>query len=256
MCDGLYELLIIDTFSWAVFQCFDVPYLKGGDGKAKENGKVYHSIPGNVYHYSGFSPLWMLSYRMIIYLWLYFERTGKSFYSLMNMPPGMEIPWLDFTGFGDLIRSSVITIVREINWQPIIDAVWENRCVEDYESGRSPEKETFLRDWYGEKNGKTLSIEQDGYSEDGESEIMQIPDPGDDVEDEVIFKLDFEEFKKSLSEKDRQILELKIEGYTEQEIAEKVGYRTASAVHKKMQNFQLVITERWELNNVSSAGRF
>ena len=38
----------------------------------------------------------------------------------------------------------------------------------------------------------------------------------------------------TITEKDREILKLRMEGYTEQEIAAKVGYKTASAVHKRI----------------------
>ena len=38
----------------------------------------------------------------------------------------------------------------------------------------------------------------------------------------------------TITEKDREILKLRMEGYTEQEIADKVGYKTASAVHKRI----------------------
>ena len=38
----------------------------------------------------------------------------------------------------------------------------------------------------------------------------------------------------NITEKDREILKLRMEGYTEQEIADKVGYKTASAVHKRI----------------------
>ena len=40
--------------------------------------------------------------------------------------------------------------------------------------------------------------------------------------------------EKTITEKDREILKLRMEGYTEQEIADKVGYKTASAVHKRI----------------------
>lgn len=36
------------------------------------------------------------------------------------------------------------------------------------------------------------------------------------------------------SKRDREILRLRMEGYTEQEIADRVGYQTASAVHKRI----------------------
>ena len=40
--------------------------------------------------------------------------------------------------------------------------------------------------------------------------------------------------EQSISEKDREILKLRMDGLTEQEIADKVGYKTASAVHKRI----------------------
>ena len=44
-----------------------------------------------------------------------------------------------------------------------------------------------------------------------------------------------EAFKKStLTDKDQEILRLRMQGHTEQEIADKVGYKTASAVHKRI----------------------
>lgn len=40
--------------------------------------------------------------------------------------------------------------------------------------------------------------------------------------------------EQNITEKDQEILKLRMEGYTEQEIADKVGYKTASAVHKRI----------------------
>ena len=44
-----------------------------------------------------------------------------------------------------------------------------------------------------------------------------------------------ETFKRTtLTETDQEILRLRMLGHTEQEIADKVGYKTASAVHKRI----------------------
>ena len=40
--------------------------------------------------------------------------------------------------------------------------------------------------------------------------------------------------EQSITEKDQEILELRIDGLIEQEIADKVGCKTASAVHKRI----------------------
>ena len=60
-------------------------------------------------------------------------------------------------------------------------------------------------------------------------------DPRSDFENSVISEMQSASFAEStLTEKDREILKLRMEGYTEQEIADKVGYKTASAIHKRI----------------------
>ena len=57
----------------------------------------------------------------------------------------------------------------------------------------------------------------------------------DKFENSVISEMQIATFAEStITEKDREILKLRMEGYTEQEIADKVGYKTASAVHKRI----------------------
>ena len=54
----------------------------------------------------------------------------------------------------------------------------------------------------------------------------------------------------TITEKDREILKLRMEGYTEQEIADKVGYKTASAVHKRISKiadaYEDFVTEEYQ----------
>ena len=60
-------------------------------------------------------------------------------------------------------------------------------------------------------------------------------DPRSDFENSVISEMQIASFAEStITEKDREILKLRMEGYTEQDIADKVGYKTASAVHKRI----------------------
>jgi DNA-binding NarL/FixJ family response regulator len=70
-------------------------------------------------------------------------------------------------------------------------------------------------------------------NEDGD--IFEVADPRGEFEQKVISEMQITAFaEQSISEKDREILKLRMEGYTEQEIADKVGYKTASAVHKRI----------------------
>ena len=48
------------------------------------------------------------------------------------------------------------------------------------------------------------------------------------------FRLDWESFMKSLEPAEKRIIELKLRGKTQKEIAEIMGYKTHSAVQKKL----------------------
>ena len=133
--------LVWDCYAWSAWQYFEVPS-KDGD---------YREIPGSFNSYSGDFPLWRLSYTIIPYIREKFEHIGLSFQSLFNMPRGMEVPFLTYQQFSNLIGSVVPMIVKEQNWQPMIDTIWATRDETDYdfrsslvkrnscENGRIPE---------------------------------------------------------------------------------------------------------------------
>ena len=56
-----------------------------------------------------------------------------------------------------------------------------------------------------------------------------------DLEEAVIAQTDVERFLKGLSEKDREILQLRLDGYSLEEIAERTGYKNHSGVLKRIQ---------------------
>lgn len=69
--------------------------------------------------------------------------------------------------------------------------------------------------------------------EDGS--IFYIPDATQNVEAYVIAKDFVERFLATLSEKDRQIVELRQDGYSYVEIADKLGYKNHSGVIKRIE---------------------
>ena len=58
-----------------------------------------------------------------------------------------------------------------------------------------------------------------------------------------------EDFKKRLNDTDRKILELRAAGYSQQEVADQVGFKTPSAVSKRIQqiagHFEDFITKEY-----------
>lgn len=91
--------------------------------------------------------------------------------------------------------------------------------------------------WYHTRSKKAeFSLEgykehlMEAYDDDG----WEVPDPVSDFEDEVVENVDVQRFMATLSEKDRNILQLRQDGYTLQEIADKLEYKTHSAVLKRI----------------------
>ncbi len=71
--------------------------------------------------------------------------------------------------------------------------------------------------------------------ESEDRDIFDVADPRAEFEHDIISEIQINTFaEENITEKDREILKLRMDGYTEQEIADKVDYKTASAVHKRI----------------------
>lgn len=223
VCSDMFKMLVWDCYSWSAWQFFQVKDSKGS----------YREIPGSRAQYAGCFPLWQLSYSIIPYIRMKFERYGLSFQSLYSMPPGVEIPWLTYQQFSNLVGNVTDMVIAEQNWQPVIDAIWEERAVEDYDARSSTVKTDFMRSWHHNRSGKPISLDE--LMEDGNGDIFDVADPRGEFEQGILSEMQIDAFAEhSISEKDKAILRLRMEGCTEQEIADTVGYQTASAVHKRI----------------------
>lgn len=220
--------LVWDCYAWSAWQYFEVPN-KDGD---------YREIPGSFNSYSGDFPLWRLSYTIIPYIREKFEHIGLSFQSLFNMPRGMEVPFLTYQQFSNLIGSVVPMIVKEQNWQPMIDTIWATRDETDYDFRNSLVKKDFMRRWSHSRTDVGAMLSLDQLMEDAPDSITSESDP---FEAEIIERQAFEAFTATLSERDRQILKLKAFGLKQEEIAEQVGYKTHGAVSKRVH----IISEKY-----------
>ena len=67
---------------------------------------------------------------------------------------------------------------------------------------------------------------------------QDVADPRADFESGLIRQLSLEEFVAGLSEKDQKILQMKMQGRTEEEIAAAVGYSSQSAVSRRLQRIR------------------
>ena len=101
-----------------------------------------------------------------------------------------------------------------------------------------------MRSWTHNRKFENLSLEQlqeNGTYIDGDV-LYDIPDPEAEPETMVLDKMKIEDFKRRLSETDMKILELRAAVYSQKESADTIGYRTTSAVSKRIER----IAEQYE----------
>ncbi len=224
--DSFLEL-VWDCYAWAVWQFFQIPHKDG----------THHDIPGDWQNYSGDFPLWRMSYLILPYFRNKFEYAMDwSFQNLFLAPIEHDIAWLPYQQFCNLVGNLTDLIVKEQDWQPVIDEIWNNRQPEDY-TGKNIQKRDFMRSWTHSRTIPTLSLEEikeNGASISGEA-LYEIADPSAEFETRVLDKMKMEDFKKWLDETDRKILELRAAGHSQKEIAEKVGFKVPSAVSKRIE---------------------
>lgn len=68
-----------------------------------------------------------------------------------------------------------------------------------------------------------------------DEDIFEVVDLWIEFEQTAISEMQIAVFsEQNITDKDREILKLRMDGYTEQEIADKVGYKNANVVHKQI----------------------
>lgn len=152
------------------------------------------------------------------------------------MKPGTQIPFPDTERIQELFGKVVKRAIEEQGWQPILDVIKEMPCDEDFEPWDTNVRKDFLRKWYHTRSKKVQTVSLEALMEDEEDgSIFYIPDATQNVEAYVIAKDFVERFLATLSEKDRQIVELRQDGYSYVEIADKLGYKNHSGVIKRIE---------------------
>ena len=222
--DAFLEM-IWDSYAWAIWKCFLVP---------DKNGKRKW-MPTNINYYFGNFPLWRLAYTIMNHIRKKLEDDQiLAFSRLLCLRPGMEFSWCTTAQFDALVCTLTLKIIEEQDWQPMIDELWLNRTVEDFDETRvSRERIDSYRKWHHTRTNVGTPVSMEQMQEDCEDWTKDIADPNGEFEHEVLNELRLKSFMETLSERDREILKLKMQGMTDQKIAEKVGFKNHSAVVKR-----------------------
>ena len=171
-------------------------------------------------------PSWRLA--QAIHIWI------NEIFELDLIPPFREycvdmkafIPYPPIEVVSYIMSTAVSSAVERYNLQPIIDTAKEYRCFEDFDDRNSNQKIDFVRKWYHTRT-KHPQISLEGYQEHCKQYYddieWEIPDPISSFEEEVEARVDVNKFLSKIKDKDKQILWMRAEGYTNQEIADRLG---------------------------------
>lgn len=231
-----------DSFTEFVWSCY--AYANWHFFLLPTRDGLYRPFSGNPMQYSGNFPLWRLSYLAQPYMRMKLETDWDySFQKFFLMEPDEELDWVKLDDFNFMFRTMFDQVVKEQKWQPIIDDSWNHRQPEDFK-GTGSQSRDFMRKWTHSRTAQNVSLEQirESGTVVGNDALYDIPDPSAEFETKVLDKMKMEDFKKRLSDVDLKILELRVQGYTQQEIAKEVGYKVPSAVSKRIEK----IAEQFE----------
>ena len=163
-------------------------------------------------HYTGFSPVWRLSYALPLWAKGVEQVRGWGVQALFALPPDFEIPFFDPEDVRAVMKQVVEQAIEEQGWGPVLEVVREMPCDEDFEKWDTNVRRDFLRKWYHTRSKRVQTVSLEGCMEDEGSSIHSLPAPEGDFTERVEAEDFCQRFKATLSKKDMAILELRVEG--------------------------------------------
>lgn len=226
VCDliesDLFRLLIVDAVAYMVW-----PYMGFTE---------YMEV------YSGDDPAWRLAHCPEIWVQELTDQgvlpTAESFLRNANEDFGF-VPEAEIDA---ALRFIVPQAMERHHIGEVIQVAQEYRCFEDFDFRKSNKKTDFIRQWYHTRTmHPQISLEgfRETYAENHDGQECDAPDSSQDVQEAVVSWATVEQFKETLNEKDMAILEMRMQGYTLEEIAEKLGYKNHSGVLKRIRKIGL-----------------
>lgn len=200
----------------------------------------YLGIGGDMEAYSGYDPAYAIAHSCGIWV--------ETMTNLGIIPTTNELlkkatPWEQW-GYVPVaetqwtMRRVVRAAMHRYNLQALLDTVKQNRCAEDFDDRYSTQKIDFIRKWYHTRTKHpqvSLDEFQQAYAEEHNDTWWDVPDTQQDMEQTVVDCADADLFIQALDSKDLEILQLRNKGHSLEEIAQMLGYKTHSAVLKRIQ---------------------
>ncbi len=191
--------------------------------------------------YSGYEPSWILAHAAQYWLeGLTEERIilpVNELAQLCKKEPSVEYPFYTEEDIEIYIQYAVRHVMRKYDMYEILDIAKEFRCHEDFAKCNSNQKIDFFRKWYHTRSLHpivSLETEKKKYAKHNDGQGLALGNTNVMKEEQIISEVMVEQFMESLSEKDRRILEMRLEGCSQKEIAQTLGYSNHSGVQKRI----------------------
>lgn len=140
------------------------------------------------------------------------------------------------------MRYIVPRVMEKHNMNAAIQTAAEFRCFEDFDFRKSRQKTYFHRKWYHTRTKHPMIFLEEfkeNYAENHNVQEWDETGASQDVEENITSEILVEQFKATLTKKDMAILQMRMEGDTLEEIAEKLGYKNHSGVLKRIRKIGL-----------------
>ena len=206
-----FQLALSDTWAWLVWDHLGV---RGGKEK-----------------YSGDDPFWKLAQAYSMWMRI-FQAMGLTAERYFDLEPGDTLRYLSHE---ETVKQFVIPMIgyyrKHSNFDEWHEAIRTHRCHEDYDTRRSGVKMDFFRSWYHSR-AKVKVLD-----------LVDVEEPGYSPYEKIDSRLDLERFTKRLDEKNRQIVKFLLAGYTQAEIAKRLGFANHSGVCKRIKRIGATLVE-------------
>ncbi len=193
--------------------------------------------------YSGIEPAWIFAHNPNYWIrTLTLQGVIPSIDFVAERLGNRQFPFLPWDMINKHLPLAVEVTMRNNNMREIIKVAEEYRCFEDFDYVNSRQKTDFYRKWYHTRTKHPI-ISLEEYTENCALHHNGVEwDTADGLQDFEKFidaQILVDQFKATLSEKDMQILTLRMDGYTLEEIAKKLGYKNHSGVLKRIREIGL-----------------
>jgi hypothetical protein len=150
------------------------------------------------------------------------------------------------------LENAVNTLMDVMQYEELAKVFKETPAQEDFNNGESNLRSIdFYRKWnHTRSKYKTVSTNglDDKTDDEGNFIEYEVPDKfSAKVDDSAVGNIVKNDFWGTLNETDKKLLNLRMQGYTQVEIADMLAYKTHSAVTKRLEKLKVKFNEKYEV---------